>query len=95
MKPRDLFEAAVRVVGLFALLWGLWDLANAVLFYADYFRNPDMSYRYYLIYGWISIAIGLLLIRAPWIIVEFAYSSEEISENSSVKKISTDGESVV
>ncbi|MBC7899208.1 MAG: hypothetical protein H7070_04060 [Saprospiraceae bacterium] len=82
MKPRDFFEVAVRVVGLFALLWGLWDLVNAVLFYTDYFRNPDMSFRFYLIYGWVNIIIGLLFIRAPWLLVDFAYANKDIDDES-------------
>ena len=80
MKPRDLFEVAVRIAGVFTLIWGVWDLANAALFYADYWRNVDMSFRYYLIYGWISIAMGLILIRIPWILVNFAYPPEEQSD---------------
>lgn len=78
MTPRDLFDVAVRTVGVVALVWGLWDLVYAGLFYADYFRNPDMTFRFYLISGWAGIFIGLLLIRAPGILVNFAYSPEII-----------------
>lgn len=75
MTPRDLYDVAVRTLGAFVLVWGLWDLANAALSYADYIRNPDTSFRFYLIFGWVSIAIGLLLIRAGGVLVNFAYDS--------------------
>lgn len=49
----------------------------AVQFYAGYFQNPDMTFRFYMIAGWFSIAIGLILIRASSILVNFAYGSIE------------------
>lgn len=82
MTPRELFDVAVRIAGIFALLWGLWDLTNAALFYTDYFRSPDMTFRYYLIYGWVSIAMGLLLVRGAGVLVNFAYPAEEPSETT-------------
>ena len=73
MTQRDWFDVGVRVVGVVTLVYGFWDLVYAMLFYADYFRNPDMSFRFYLIAGWCSIALGLTLIRAASIVVNFAY----------------------
>lgn len=73
MMPRELFDVAVRTLGAFVLVWGLWDLVNAALFYTDYIRNPDMTFRFYLIFGWASIFIGLLLIRSGGVLVNFAY----------------------
>jgi len=83
MTPRDLFDVSVRIAGVFALLWGLWDLANAALFYTDYFRSPDMTFRYYLIYGWVSIAIGLLLMRSGGVLVNFAYPEADTDGETS------------
>ena len=83
MTPRDLFDVSVRIAGVFALLWGLWDLANAALFYTDYFRSPDMTFRYYLIYGWVSIAIGLLLMRRGGVLVNFAYPEADTDGETS------------
>jgi len=80
MQPRDLFDVAVRAAGVFALLWGLWDLANSALFYTGYFEQPGSSFRYYLIFGWCSIIIGLLMIRSAGVLVNFAYP-EEIAED--------------
>jgi hypothetical protein len=84
MMPRELFDVAVRVLGAFVLVWGLWDLVNAALFYTDYFRNPDMTFRFYLIFGWVSIFIGLLLIRSGGVLVNFAYpdTAEEDQDGS-------------
>lgn len=81
MKPRELFDVAVRTLGALVLVWGLWDLVNAALFYTDYFRNPDMSFRFYLIFGWASIFIGLFLIRAGGVLVNFAYSEDDDEED--------------
>lgn len=85
MKPRDLFDVAVRTLGACVVVWGLWDLVNAALFYTDYFRNPDMTFRFYLIFGWASIFIGFLLIRAGGVLVNFAYGDEEIDTNTNAE----------
>ena len=85
MTPRELFDVAVRIAGVFALLWGLWDLANAALFYTGYFTHADMTFRYYLIYGWVSIAMGLLLVRAADVLVNFAYPPAEIEPETPEK----------
>jgi hypothetical protein len=77
MTLRDWFDVAVRIVGVVVLVYGLWDLMHAFLFYADYFRNPDMTFRFYMIAGWFSIFLGLVLIRAAGLIVNFAYAPEE------------------
>ena len=93
MTPRELFDVAVRIVGVFALLWGIWDLANAALFYTDYFRSPDMTFRYYLIYGWVSIFTGLFLIRAAGILVDFAYptgNEQDLQDAETAPKVDTD-----
>lgn len=92
MTPRDLFDVAVRTLGAFVVVWGLWDLVNAALFYTDYFRNPDMTFRFYLIFGWASIFIGLLLIRAGGVLVNFAYGVEAIDTN--INPEATDGDLV-
>lgn len=76
MTPRELFDVAVRTLGAVVLVWGVWDLANAALFYTDYIRNPDTTFRFYLIFGWVSIFMGLLLLRAGGIVVNFAYDVE-------------------
>lgn len=78
MKPRDLFDVAVRTLGAVVVVFGLWDLANAALFYTDYWRHIDMSSQYYLIFGWVSIAIGLFLMRAASVLVNFAYDVEPV-----------------
>ena len=85
MTPRDLFDVAVRTLGAVVLVWGVWDLTNAALFYNDYIRNPDMTFRFYLILGWASIFIGLLLIRGAGVLVNFAYDAETTDTTGSVE----------
>jgi hypothetical protein len=73
MEPRDLFDVAVRTLGSFVLVWGVWDVVNAALFYTGYFTNQDMTVRFYLLFGWASMFIGILLIRGGGVLVNFAY----------------------
>ncbi len=67
------FDVGVRLVGIGTIVYGLWDLMYAMLFYADYFRNPDSSFRFYMVAGWGSVAIGLILVRSASTFVNFAY----------------------
>ncbi|MGB7210672.1 MAG: hypothetical protein WBD27_18595 [Pyrinomonadaceae bacterium] len=83
MNQREWFDIGVRLVGVVVLVYGFWDLVYAWLFYADYFRNPDSSFRFHLIAGWCSIAIGLILIRAASVVVNFAYGSIAEKEDES------------
>ena len=75
MIPRDWFDVGVRIIGVVNLAYGISGLVYAMLFYADYFRNPDSSFRFHLIAGWCSIAFGLILVRSASIVVNFAYGS--------------------
>ena len=84
MTQKEFLDVMIRIAGVFALLWGLWDLTNAALFYTDYFRNADMTYRYYLIYGWVSIGMGLLLLRGGAVLADFAYPPREEETGPSV-----------
>ena len=77
MKSREFFELAVRILGAVTLFWGVGYLTESALLYADYVRNPDITFRYYLIYGWINIFVSSILMRAPWILTNFAYPLEE------------------
>ncbi len=84
MTSREWFEVAVRVIGAVTLFWGVGYLVESALFYTEYIQNPDVGFRYYLIYGWINIFVSLLLMRAPWILVNFAYppvTDEEARES--------------
>ncbi len=91
MEPRDLFDVAVRTLGSFVLVWGLWDLVNAALFYTGYFTNQDLTVRFYLLFGWASIFIGILLIRGGGVLVNFAYG-EYIPETDTTEDIAEDQE---
>ncbi|MEP7149081.1 MAG: hypothetical protein ABI857_09385 [Acidobacteriota bacterium] len=85
MKPRDLFDVAVRTLGAFVLVWGLWDLVNAALFYTGYFTNQDITVRFYLLFGWASIFIGLLLVRGGGVLVDFAYPEDATGTNTNLE----------
>lgn len=80
MTQREFFDVAVRTVGVVMIAYGVWDLVHAGLYYADYFRNPDLSVRFYLIAGWASVAAGLILVRAGHLLVNFAYGPEIASD---------------
>ncbi len=82
MTPKEWFDVMVRTVGVVAMLFGMWDLVNAALFYTEYFRNPDMTERFYLLFGWANIFIGLSLIRFSHVLVNFAYSEENTEGDS-------------
>ena len=86
MEERSWFSVGTRLVGVGTLVYGIWDLVHPALFYAAYFQNPDMSFRFYMIAGWCSIGIGLLLIRAPGIIVNFAYGVEDEIESEGAEE---------
>ncbi len=83
MTIRDWFDVGVRLVGVGVLVYGIWDLIHAALFYVAYFQNPDMTFRFYLIAGWCSIAVGLILIRTAHVFVNFAYGSEDFVQDES------------
>jgi hypothetical protein len=86
MNPREWFDVGVRIVGVLTLVYGICDLVNAGLFYTEYFRNPDFSFRFYLIAGWCSIAIGLILIRSAPVLVNFAYGPIDDSDDEVVEE---------
>lgn len=52
--------------------------------YTDYIRNPDISFRYYMIYGWLDSFLGLVFVRAPWIISNFAFPPADDNEGQTV-----------
>jgi hypothetical protein len=63
MKAEDWFGVALRFVGLIALLYGVRDLLDHLLFRLDYFRLPETSPRYYVVTGLAQIFAGLYLLR--------------------------------
>ena len=78
MTSREIFELAVRILGAVSLVWGIAYLVDSALFYTEYIINPDVTFRYYLIFGWVDIFISLVLIRAPWILSNFAYPPDDV-----------------
>ena len=82
MTQRDWFDVGVRVVGVGTVVYGLWDIMFAFLFYAGYFTNPDMTFRFYMIAGWFSVVVGLILVRAATFVVNFAYGPEAETETT-------------
>jgi hypothetical protein len=80
MTPRNWLDVGFASFGVVTLVYGIWDLVHAALFYAQYFQNLEMTFRFYLIAGWCSIALGLILIRSAPILVNFAYGYEDMRE---------------
>lgn len=73
MTQKDWLEVAIRTIGVYVLFCGISNFTEASLMYTDYSRNPDISFRYYLIYGWVDMIVGLVFLRAPGIFTNFAY----------------------
>lgn len=83
MTQKDWLEVAIRIIGVYLLFWAVTNFAESALMYADYSRNLDINFRYYLIYGWIDAILALVFLKAPGIISNFAYPPE--SEESEVE----------
>ena len=73
MTQKDWLEVAIRIIGVYVLFWAITNFAEAWLMYADYSRNLDINFRYYFIYGWIYVLVGLIFVRAPGVLSNFAY----------------------
>jgi hypothetical protein len=85
MTQKDWLEVAIRILGVYILFWAVTNFAEAWLMYSDYSRNPDISFRYYFIWAWIDVLVGLIFLKAPGVLSNFAFpkaGSEETSETS-------------
>ena len=76
MTQKDWLEVAIRTIGVYILFSAVTNFAESALMYTDYSRNPDINFRYYLIYGWIYAFVGLVFLKAPGILSNFAYAPE-------------------
>lgn len=90
MKLRDYFELGFRLLGVYTLLWGIGYLTESAIVYTEYTRSPDLDFRYYLIYGWVNIFVGLFLVRAPWLLINFAFPEEGPGEDENEKAQTTE-----
>lgn len=73
MKAEDWFGVALRLVGLIALLHGLRDLVDHLLYRLGYFSFPETSPRYYVVMGLAQVFVGLYLLRGAPPLVRFAF----------------------
>jgi len=80
MTQKDWLEVAIRTIGVYALFSAVTYFAESWLMYADYSRNLDINFRYYLIYGWVYAFAGLLFLKVPGVLSNFAYPPE-LKEN--------------
>lgn len=94
MTQKDWLEVAIRAIGVYVLFAAVKYFAESWLMYADYSRNPDVNFRYYLIYGWVYAFAGLLFLKAPGILSNFAYPPDllknEVEEGEASADKSTD-----
>jgi hypothetical protein len=76
MNEKNWLDVGIRAIGVYVLFYAVTYFAESWLMYADYSRNPDINFRYYLIFGWIYALAGLLLLKAPGVLSNFAYPPE-------------------
>ncbi len=76
MTQKDWLEVGIRVIGVYVLFTAVTYFAESALMYADYSRNPDINFRYYLIHGWVYGFAGLFFLKAPAILSNYAYPAE-------------------
>lgn len=80
MTQKDWLEVAIRIFGVYVLFCSVTNFAESAFMYTDYSRNPEVNFRYYLIWGWIDAFIALLFLKAPGIFSSFAYPPDETSQ---------------
>ncbi len=73
MTQKDWLEVAIRTIGVYVLFLAVTYFAESWLMYANYSRSPDIEFRYYLIHGWVYAFAGLIFLKAPGILSNFAY----------------------
>jgi hypothetical protein len=84
MKAEDWFGVALRFVGLIALLYGVRDLIDHLLYRLGYFSFPETSPRYYVVMGLVQIFAGLYLLRGAPLLVRFAFPGARDDEDDEI-----------
>lgn len=77
MKPRELFETAVRVIGLILTLYGTGYLVEFAAVNIGYFTLQRTDVAYYLLQGIGYIVVGLYFLRGAPHFVRYAYPDEQ------------------
>ena len=80
MKPPQVFGVIVRSIGLYLMIWGLWNLASLMVeslaLVAAVFNDEPMDLLtklYYLISGLGALLLGLILLARADAISRWAY----------------------
>jgi hypothetical protein len=73
MTPRELFEVAVRVIGLVLMLYGLYDLSDFVLASLKYFTLQRTDVGMYLILGIGYLILGGYFLRGGAYVIRLAF----------------------
>ena len=79
MSPRDIFGLVLRLVALWVLVWGCWQLSAAVAMLwrtiQALMTGPALEYSSftYFIYGVPAVIFSMLLLRFAEDIVDFTY----------------------
>ena len=92
MTQKDWLDVSIRVLGVYILFCAVTNFAESWLMYADYSRSLDFTFRYYLIYGWIYALLGLVFLKAPGILSNFAYPPESGEVDTGIDEGSDKGE---
>jgi H+/Cl- antiporter ClcA len=79
MSVEELFEVAVKVIGLLSFGRGIGDIVSVLFVILQLTTASVTSYDYYntLKWGIIYTCLGLFLLRATSFIVNFAYPYKE------------------
>jgi hypothetical protein len=77
----ELFQLALRIIGVVLVYYGLQALLDAGLFQLGYFQFHESSPGYFLISGLFSTVLGVYLVSGAEAIVRFAYPETEEDED--------------
>jgi hypothetical protein len=78
MNPKSIFGIGIRLLFTYVIIWGLWNIGAAIVYFPSLFSHSDTSeavgriWRYFG-YGFLAAVFGIILLRFSWIIEEFAY----------------------
>jgi hypothetical protein len=75
MKPREILEIAVRIVGLVQLLWGVGSIVEAIMYQSGLASAEGFSARYWAIRGVVECVTGLFLLLRSKHVVETVHRS--------------------
>jgi hypothetical protein len=84
MEAKELFSAAVRVIGLLSAARGIGDIIYYLLAFAGVTRTTVTSDLPYtdLFLGMFYLAVGLYFVRGAKLIVDYAFPYRSVDQDS-------------